>query len=379
MSHATNALRCLCVGHALKETLSASQTRDLLVSVCEETGCVVTGKLCISDGGDGFLEAWQTLDSQVRPVKLITPDALGRPISTEYLISDDASYAVIESAQVIGLRQISPSERHILRSSSTGLADLLADALNRGTKVVYVGVGGTATCDGGWGFLARLAQIWGGIPARPWEELTASALPVAQLSMNDLRARLSRVRLVGCLDVENPLCGPNGAAHQFAPQKGATAEQVDWLDSSIARWAASVEASLGISIQNRPGAGAGGGLGFALMALGAEIRVGASVFLEHATFKNAITACDLVLTAEGKFDCTSLHGKAPWRVALAARKLGKGAVILCARGEPEAIAEAQRHGVTVIPFAQDLEFEQARARTPELIRKALELLFHSGR
>ncbi len=379
MSHGINASRCLCVGHALKETLSASEVRDLLVSVCEEAGCVVTGRLCVSDGGDGFLEAWRTLDSQARLVQLSAPDARGRPIATYYLMNEAAQYAVVESAQIIGLQRIAPPDRAILRSSSAGIADVLADALNRGAKVVYVGVGGTATCDGGYGFLGRLAQILRLVLERPWEELTAHALPVAKLPVGDLRARLSGIRLVGCLDVENPLCGPNGAAHQFAPQKGATAEEVEWLDAAIARWAADMEASLGEALQDRPGAGAGGGLGFALMTLGAEIRAGAGVFLEHATFKDALAASDLVLTAEGKFDHTSLRGKAPWRVALAAREIGKAAVILCARSDHDAMEEARQQGVTVVPFAQDLAFEEACVRTPELIREALISLLNSVR
>lgn len=240
----------------------------------------------VSDGGEGFLEAFRaTMGGEV--VEVQVKDPLMRPIVAQYLIQGDM--AVIEIAKASGLTLLKPEERNPMVATSYGTGQLVVDAVRRGCKHIIVGLGGSATSDCGMGML--------------------EAIDNSQLKIdNDVRFTIAT-------DVTNPLCGENGAAFVFAPQKGATHEQVLALDARAKRFAKASARHLGRDCQNMPGAGAAGGLGYAfLQYLNAECRSGIDLLLDTIRFDDLLQDTDLVITGEGSADRQTLMGKLPFGI-----------------------------------------------------------------
>ena len=240
----------------------------------------------VSDGGEGFLEAFRaTMGGEI--VEVQVKDPLMRPIVAQYLIQGDM--AVIEIAKASGLTLLKPEERNPMVTTSYGTGQLVADAVHRGCKHIIVGLGGSATSDCGMGML--------------------QAIDNSQLKIdNDVRFTIAT-------DVTNPLCGENGAAHVFAPQKGATHEQVLALDARAKRFAEASARHLSRDFQNMPGAGAAGGLGYAfLQYLNAECRSGIDLLLDTIRFDDLLQDTDLVITGEGSADRQTLMGKLPFGI-----------------------------------------------------------------
>jgi len=255
-------------------------------------------------------------------------DALGRPLQAGYGLTADG-LAVIEVAAAVGIGLIEPGRRDILHSSSRGVADLLRDALDRGATRAIIGLGGTATSDGGAGMLAGLGARWldaDGVTMEPWPE---ELVRLVRVDLTGLDPRLADLAIELACDVINPLLGASGAAAVFGPQKGATPEQVPVLDDMLGRIADALVAAGRPDVRELAGAGAAGGLGAAFLSLGATLRKGVEVVAEAAGLDAAIEGADLVLTGEGSLDRQTLAGKTPAGVA----------------------AVAARHGVPVIAFA----------------------------
>ena len=245
----------------------------------------------VSDGGEGWLEAvcpamgGKLVDVSVR-------DPLMRPIVAQYLINGDT--AVIEMAKASGLTLLCPEERNPMVATSYGTGRLVADAVSKGCRHIIVGLGGSATSDCGMGML---------------QAITDSLAPHG--SWGDIRA-LREVRFTIATDVRNPLCGENGAAHVFAPQKGATPEMVIELDERAKRFAEESALRFGYDRQMVPGAGAAGGLGYAfLQYLNADCRSGIDLLLDAVRFEERLTGASLVITGEGSADRQTLMGKLP--------------------------------------------------------------------
>lgn len=245
----------------------------------------------VSDGGEGWLEAvcpamgGKLVDVSVR-------DPLMRPIVAQYLINGDT--AVIEMAKASGLTLLCPEERNPMVATSYGTGRLVADAVSKGCRHIIVGLGGSATSDCGMGML---------------QAITESLAPHG--SLGDIQA-LREVRFTIATDVRNPLCGENGAAHVFAPQKGATPEMVIELDERAKRFAKESALRFGYDRQMVPGAGAAGGLGYAfLQYLNADCRSGIDLLLDAVRFEERLTGASLVITGEGSADRQTLMGKLP--------------------------------------------------------------------
>jgi glycerate kinase len=269
---------------SLKGVLSPQRAASLLATGMRRVPGVDVDEAPVADGGEGTASVIQTalggtwLTAEVG-------DALGRPVTAEWLLLDDGT-AVVESAQAIGLPRLRRSERDPLRTTSRGLGELLVAVLRRRPTALLLCVGGTATVDGGAAMRAVVGDRLGGLPVR-----------------------------VLC-DVRNPLLGARGAARVFGPQKGANAAAVEVLE---ARLAALEEL---VPYRDLPGAGAGGGLGAALAALGAELVEGAEVVLDTIGFDERARNADLVVTGEGAVDATTLEGKAPGAVVRRCELLG---------------------------------------------------------
>lgn len=267
---------CHAAASGLRERYSLDQVQD-----CSKAEIVC---LPMSDGGEGMVECiTEAVDAVMVSVKVHDP--LMRMIEACYAVSADGTTAYMEMAAASGLTLVPKEKRNPMIATTYGVGEMILDAARRGCKTIVMGIGGSATCDGGKGMIECLE---GHLP-----------LPL---------------NIIVASDVSNPLYGENGAAYIFAPQKGATPEQVENLDERLRRFARETEAK-GIALPDlaeHPGAGAAGGLGYGLMAyLGAELQSGIDLLLDTIHFDEHIKGADLILTGEGKSDKQTLMGKVP--------------------------------------------------------------------
>ena len=287
--------------------------------------------VAMADGGEGTVDALLA----ARPGRLVSVagvDALGRPAPTTYALLDEGRTAVLESASAIGLGGVGTVDARLpRRAGSAGLGLLLRAALGSGATSVILGLGGTATTDGGTGLLVALGA---GLLDRAGRRLPAGPGNLLW-SMHDLDPTslpdLAGTGLVALSDVDNPLLGDRGAAAVYGPQKGARPDQVEELERRMGLWCDLLERVSGRSVRDLPGAGAAGGIGAALLALGARLEPGAPRVAREIGLDAALVGADLVLTGEGAVDDQTGYGKAPAAVATAARRAGAVVVALAGR------------------------------------------------
>jgi glycerate kinase len=262
--------------------------------VLKATSSAHVVQIPVSDGGEGWLEAFQSAIGG-EYVEVSVYDPLMRPIVAEYLVKDDT--AVIEIAKASGLTLLSLEERNPMRTTSYGTGQLVVDAVRRGCRHMVVGLGGSATSDCGIGMIRAIIDAFA--KTGTWDDVQA----------------LKGVRFTIATDVTNPLCGENGAAHVFAPQKGATPDVVAALDARAMRFAEASARHMGYDRQNEVGAGAAGGLGYAfLQYMNADCRSGIDLLLDAVCFDDLLTTADLVITGEGSADRQTLMGKLPFGI-----------------------------------------------------------------
>jgi glycerate kinase len=306
----------------------------------------------VADGGEGTIEAAVAGGFTRRTLTVQGP--LGDLVQAAFAIRGGT--AVVELAQASGLRQLTGKLRP-LTATSAGTGELIRAALDAGCTRIVLGVGGSASTDGGAGMLQVLGAGLLDGSGRPLELGDWSARQeLARVDLSGLDRRLATTEVVLARDVDNVLLGPNGAAAVFGPQKGATAEQVMLLDEWLARWAELV----GPEFAHLPGAGAAGGVGFAALAgLGAQARSGIELLLELTGFEQSLAGARLVVTGEGSLDAGSLGGKAPIGVARAAGARGITTVAVAGRST---LTEAQltSAGIAAAYSLVDLEPDLAR-------------------
>ncbi|CAN5733401.1 glycerate kinase [soil metagenome] len=306
----------------------------------------------LSDGGEGFLEVL-TSGERARVVEATVTGPLGDQVEAAYGLRDDDGFAgVIEMAQASGLHLVPGEQRDPRRTTTYGTGELMRRALDDGARRLLVGIGGSATNDGGAGMAAALCARL--LDARG-KELSTGGGPLAELESVDLKNlddRLQRCEVVIASDVYSPLLGERGASVVFGPQKGATAEQVGELDGALANFARKVEEATGARVRDEPGAGAAGGLGFGLMALaGASVRRGIDVVLDALGGDELFVGADLVVTAEGRIDSQTLTGKVPVGVARRAARHSVPVIAVGGAVEPlsdEARDKMRRAGLEVV-------------------------------
>ena len=259
-----------------------------------------------SDGGPGFLEVLAACGSGLQRHQRRVTGPLSEPVAAGWLFEPISATAYLECAQACGLSLIGgpPSPQTALAAHSGGVGELIGAALEQGARTVVVGLGGSGCTDGGRGMIAAL-----GGPRRASE-------------------RLAGVRLIAATDVDNPLLGPRGAASVFGPQKGADPHAVEVLEHRLAAWADEIEVVTGRPVRDQAGAGAAGGLGAALLALGGTRESGAAVIAAQTGLAGQIARADLVITGEGRFDEQSLHGKVVGALAGTARPAGVPVLVL---------------------------------------------------
>jgi len=277
----------------------------------------------LADGGEGTVAALvAATGGQLVPLEVTGP--LGAPVQAFYGLSGDGNSAIVEMAAASGLALVPPGLRDPLATTSYGTGELIKAALDAGARHLIVGIGGSATNDGGAGMLQALGVK---LQDRVGGEIGFGGGGLANLEcikVSGLDPRLKGCRVEVACDVDNPMTGPKGASAVFGPQKGATPQMVVLLDENLARYARVIGRDLGVQVDSAPGAGAAGGMGAALLAfLGAELRPGIEIVMEAVGLEGSIRDADLVITGEGRIDSQTVHGKTPIGVARLAKRHGK--------------------------------------------------------
>jgi glycerate 2-kinase len=282
----------------------------------------------VADGGDGTVDA--AVAAGYERVTTTVAGPTGEPVEASFAVSGDT--AVVEMADASGLRRLPSGRPAPLTATTYGTGELIRAALDRGVRRVVLGVGGSATTDGGAGMARALGVRFLDAEGRDLPEGGAALRRLHTIDMTGLDPRLRDVEIVVASDVDNPLTGDRGAAAVYGPQKGAGPADVEELDQALGQLASVVTQQLGVDVAGLAGAGAAGGTGFGAVAfLGASIVSGIDLLLDLAHFPTAVRDARVVITGEGSLDRQSLAGKAPWGVAQAAARAGVPVVALVGR------------------------------------------------
>jgi glycerate kinase len=321
----------------------------------------------MADGGEGTLETLvDALGGRIERMRVAGP--LGDPVDAAFGIVDAAEgrTGVVEMARASGLGLIAEERRRPLRATTAGTGELLAAVLDRGVDRLVLGIGGSATTDGGAGMATALGARLLDDRGNPIPSGGEGLLRLATIDLSGMHPRVRDVSFAVASDVDNPLTGPRGAARVFAPQKGAGPDDVATLDRALGHLAAVVARDLGADLRETPGAGAAGGLGFGAIAfLGATIRPGVEVVMDAVGFAGRLEGADLVITGEGKLDGQSLAGKTPAGVLRSACEAGVPCVLLCGRTEVD-VPDAKEVASLVERFGEDRAMTDTRAALEEL-------------
>ncbi len=281
----------------------------------------------MADGGDGTVDAFlAAMGGKKQTVPVLDP--LGREVESFLGLLPGGS-VVLEMAAASGLAMVPEEARNPLYTSSYGTGQLMVQAMEYGCRSVIIGIGGSATNDGGMGLLSALGARFYDGAGRPLTSCTgAEMLQVRRVDLSGL-PDLSGISIQVACDVTNPLCGPDGASAVFGPQKGADSQMVAELDQGLARFGVLLSQATGRDTQSTPGSGAAGGVGGALYGLGADLVPGTRLVIEAAGLRERMATCDWVLTGEGATDASTLFGKVPDAMGALAKELHKPALCLC--------------------------------------------------
>ncbi len=276
----------------------------------------------IADGGEGTVQALVDATNG-KIIQQTVTGPLGKPVPAFFGLMGDGSTAAIEMASCAGLPLVPPDQRDPRITTTYGVGELILAALDYGSRHFIIGIGGSATNDGGAGMAQALGAA---LLSRQGTQIArggAALATLAHISTSTMDPRLQECTLEVACDVTNPLCGPTGASAVYGPQKGATPEMVEELDSALAHYAQIIEQDLGMSVREIPGAGAAGGLGAGLIAfLHATLRPGAQIVFEAIHLEERIRTANLVITAEGQIDAQTAYGKSVGSVAEIAKRYG---------------------------------------------------------
>jgi glycerate kinase len=294
----------------------------------------------LADGGEGTLVAIEAAAGWAWRRAPAT-DPIGRPVEARWLRSSDGTHAVVELAEASGLSRLAASERDPVAASTRGTGEVLRAVLDDGIRTITLGIGGSATSDGGAGILRALG----------------AAIEHSRVDLGDLDPRLAETDLRIACDVTNPLLGPRGAAATYGPQKGASPDQVVELNAALARYAEAVGAATGRDERETPGAGAAGGTAFGLLSVADHFRSvrlvpGVEVVMEETGLRDKVRGADLVLTGEGRIDAQTAFGKTALGVAKLAREAGVTCIAVGGGVEPEGEAVLWEVGAIAVGVSE---------------------------
>ena len=309
---------------SLSSIEAGNAVREAIMKVCPQAAVEVVP---LADGGEGTVDALVTgFHGRYKTITVTGP--LGEPVRAKYGILPDRT-AVIEAAAAMGLPLVPDAQRNPLNTTSFGLGEMIRDAMDGGCRQFLIGIGGSATNDGGQGMLQALGAVFF------TQEGTRAGIfgrdlgTIADAAFAGMDPRLAECRFKIACDVDNPLCGPRGCSRIYGPQKGATEEIIRRMDQDLKRFAALVERISGKSAATDPGAGAAGGLGFAFKTLlSAQLRPGIDLVIDLLGLEERLKSKDIVVTGEGKLDNQTSMGKGPYGICSLAKKYGALTVAL---------------------------------------------------
>ena len=318
-------MRLLLAPDSFKGSLSAVQVCSAFRTVAERENCGWDiDCIPVADGGEGTVDSFVfSCGAQVKTAVVTAPDF--RKVTAEFAVMGDT--AVIETAQASGLPLVG-SKNNPVTATTFGSGELILAALDAGCKKIILGIGGSATNDGGIGLAAALGARFTDENGNDVEPNGSGMSKIAHIDLNGIDSRLADCEIIALCDVENPLYGENGAAYIYAPQKGADKDAVIFLDNALRNLEKAVIDSLGAGFALLPGAGAAGGMGYGLKTfLGAKLQSGAKTILDICGFDERKNQADLIITGEGRFDSQSLMGKVPGEII--GRSGGVPVAVLC--------------------------------------------------
>lgn len=325
----------------------------------------------MADGGEGTVQAVVAATGG-KLLEVLVKDPLGRPVTAVIGLTGGGSTAVLEMAAASGLPLLKEGERNPLRTSTFGTGQLIKAALDLEVKRIILGIGGSATNDGGMGMAHALGAIFRDAGGRELKDGGEFLGQLDSIDLSGLDPRLQTTEILVACDVNNPLTGPKGASVVYGPQKGATPEMVKMLDAGLLNLARVVEKSLGISINELPGAGAAGGLGGGAVAfLKAKMKPGVELVMDVTGFREKLKDSFLVITGEGRIDAQSVFGKTITGIAKAARKL-KIPVLAVGGSLGEDYQKLYLTGIAgiIAAVSRPMTMEEAIADAPDLIKDA---------
>jgi glycerate kinase len=340
---------------------------------------VLPGARCIkvpmADGGEGTVQSLvDATAGKLLKKEVVGP--LGEPVTAHYGVLGDGKTAVIEMAEASGSPLVPKERRDPLKATTYGTGQLIIEALDQGAKAIVIGIGGSATVDGGAGMAQALGVRFLQKNKKPIEGYAAGGMldSIAGIDMSGIDPRIEDTRITIASDVENPLTGRKGAAYVFGPQKGATPEMVEQLDRNLKLFARVIKKELGIDVASLPGAGAAGGLGAGLVAFtGAKLRSGVELVIEATRLKDHLTGADLVITGEGRVDFQTAFGKTPAGIAKAAKRF-KVPVIAIGGSLSDDARGVYEHGIDALASAaaRDMDLAEALRHSREHLENAAE-------
>lgn len=356
---------------SFKDSLGAAEVAEAIALGLQEAFPQAELVTCpMADGGEGTIDAiLAALGGELRTATVSGP--LGGHVTARWGWLADTRTAIIEMAEASGIQLVPIESRDACYSTTWGTGELISCALEAGAESIILAIGGSATNDGGAGMLQALGARLLDADGQSVDPGGASLLHLASIDISGLDPRLSSLTVKVAADVDNPLCGPNGAATIFGPQKGASPEQVDLLDAALANFADHVAHLLDKDLRNEPGAGAAGGIGFAALAfLNASFHPGVEVVADLTGLVKHMKGADLVVTGEGRFDGQTLRGKTPFGVTRVAQQAGAPVVVL-AGTLGEGYAQLYEHGISAAfsVVSGPMALADACRHAPRLLRE----------
>lgn len=341
-------------------------------------------KLPMADGGEGTVQSLVDA-TQGKLIECEVTAPLGDKVKSFFGLSGDGKTAIIEMAAASGLHLVPPEKRNPLLTTSYGTGELIKLALDLGVESFILGIGGSATNDGGVGMLQALGMQCLDSQDKPIGFGGAELANIVKIDVQQLDPRLQQVHIEVACDVNNPLCGECGASAIFGPQKGATPEMVKQLDAALSHFAEIAERDCGKQIRDQAGAGAAGGMGGGLLLLpSVQLKAGIQIVLERLHLIDYVKDADVVITGEGRIDAQSIMGKTPIGVARTAKQFNKPVIAIagCLREDYDVVFE---HGIdAVFPIIHQLgdlsdilkQGEQNLISTAQNVARVLAFKFH---
>lgn len=307
---------------SFKDSLSAMNVANAIEAGVKNVDATsLIDKVPMADGGEGTVQA--LVDASAgKIIPVCVNDPLYRSVNSFYGILGDGQTAVIEMAAASGIEILRENERNPWHTSTYGTGELIKHALDSGCRKIIIGIGGSATTDGGVGMAEALGIQFNDFHGQPIKQTCGGCIAdIVSIDISNLHPAIKNTEIMVACDVDNPLTGANGAARIYAPQKGADSATVEKLEANLQHLAALIRKQLNTDIENTPGAGAAGGLGGGLMAFtGAALKKGFDIVAETSRLESKIKQANLVITGEGKVDSQTKYGKTPYGVLLLAKK-----------------------------------------------------------